>query len=175
MNNNAIKYAFFAVIGIVIGYFLSKQDQDVKVISTIETKTDTVFITVRDTVRITKTEIKHTYLRDTILINPIEPKIKAFTVSKPFLYGNVAVNGEVLGEVLKMDIYTDFNQMTITNTITKTNTLVKNSSGVYVGANFNSNLGIGISVDYLKNKTIFSYNNDLINKVHFIGVKKKIL
>lgn len=134
MNNNAVKYLFFAILGIVLGYFLSKKSENVKVISTIETKTDTVFITVRDTVTITKKDIKHTVLRDTILIKPIEPKIKAFTTSKPFLYGNVGVKGEVLGEVLKMDIYTDFSLPTVTNTITKTNTVIKKPAGLFITA-----------------------------------------
>jgi hypothetical protein len=134
MNNNAVKYLFFSILGIVLGFFLSKQDENVKVISTIETKTDTVFITVRDTVTITRKEIQHKKIRDTILIEQIEPIIKAFTASKPFLYGNVAVNGEVLGEVLKMDIYTDFDLPTVTNTITKTNTVIKKPAGLFITA-----------------------------------------
>ena len=89
---NAVKYAFFGVIGIVIGYFLADKSEDIQIIETIETKTDTVFITVIDTVRITRKEIEHKVLRDTLLIEPIEPKIKAFTASKPFLYGNVVVS-----------------------------------------------------------------------------------
>lgn len=134
MNNNAVKYLFFAILGIVLGYFLSKKSDNVEIINTIETKTDTVFITVRDTVRITKKEIQHKEIRDTILIEPIEPKIKAFTASKPFLYGNVTVNGEVIGEVLKIDIYNDFNLPTVTNTITKTNTVIKKPAGLFITA-----------------------------------------
>ena len=152
MNNNAIKYAFFAVIGIVIGYFLSKQGQDVKVISTIETKTDTVYITVRDTVRLTRKEIKHTVIRDTILIEPIEPIIKSFTASKPFLYGNVTVNGEVLGDVLKMDIYNDFQIPSVTNTITKTNTVIKKPSGLFLTAGVNQQLTPSIGAVYVRDR-----------------------
>lgn len=152
MNNNAIKYAFFGVIGILIGYFLADKSKDVEIIETIETKTDTVFITVRDTVRITKTEIKHTVLRDTILIKTIEPIIKAFTASKPFLYGNVAVNGEVLGEVLKMDIYTDFNLPQVTNTITKTNTVIKKPSGLFLTAGVNKQLTPSIGAVYVRDR-----------------------
>ena len=149
---NALKYAFFAVLGIVIGYFLSDKSGDVQIIETIETKTDTVFVTVRDTVTITKKEIQHKVLRDTILIEPIEPIIKAFTASKPFLYGNVAVNGEVLGEVLKMDIYTDFNLPTVTNTITKTNTVIKKPSGLFLTAGVNNQLTPSLGAVFVKDR-----------------------
>ena len=152
MNNNAIKYAFFGVVGIVIGFFLSNKDNNVEIISTIETKTDTVYVHVRDTVRITRTEIKHEHIRDTILIEPIEPKIKAFTASKPFFYGNVTVNGEVLGEVLKMDIYTDFNLPTVTNTITKTNTVIKKPSGLFLTAGVQNNLTPSIGAVFIRDR-----------------------
>ena len=152
MNNNAIKYAFFAILGIVIGYFLSDKSGDVEIIETIETKTDTVYVTVRDTVTITKTEIEHRVLRDTILIKPIEPIINAFTASKPFLHGNVSVNGEVLGEVLKMDIYTDFNLPQVTNSITKTNTVIKKPSGLFLTAGVNKQLTPSLGAVFVKDR-----------------------
>lgn len=154
MNNNAIKYAFFAILGIVIGYFLSDKSGDVEIIETIETKTDTVYVTVRDTVTITKKEIQHTVLRDTILIKPIEPIIKAFTASKPFLYGNVGVKGEVLGDVLKMDIYTDFDLPNITNTITKTNTVIKKPAGLFItaGLGVQNNLTPSLGAVYVRDR-----------------------
>ena len=169
MNNKAIKYAFFAVIGIVIGFFLSKQSEDVEIISTIETKIDTVYVHVRDTVRITRTEIKHEHIRDTILIEPIEPKIKAFTASKPFFYGNVTVNGEVLGEVLKMDIYTDFNLPTVTNTITKTNTVIKKPSGLFLTAGVQNNLTPSIGVVYVKDRYLLGLSTSSVQ----VGYKLK--
>ena len=154
MNNNAVKYAFFAILGIVIGYFLSDKSGDVEVIETIETKTDTVYVHIRDTVKITRTEIKHEHIRDTILIKPIEPIINAFTASKPFLHGNVSVNGEVLGEVLKMDIYTDFNLPQVTNTITKTNTVIKKPAGLFItaGLGVQNNLTPSLGAVFVKDR-----------------------
>lgn len=166
---NAVKYAFFAIIGIVIGYFLSDKSGNVEVIETIETKTDTVYVTVRDTVTITKTEIEHRVLRDTILIEPIEPIIKAFTASKPFLYGNVSVNGEVLGEVLKMDIYTDFNLPTVTNTITKTNTVIKKPSGLFLTAGVQNNLTPSIGAVFIRDRYLLGLSTSGIQ----IGYKLK--
>src|SRR5690606_33379083 len=99
-----------------------------------ETKTDTVYVTVRDTIRLTRKEIKHEVVRDTILIDPALPQIKAFTAYKSFTYGNTTVSGEVFGEVLKMDIATDFNLPTITNTITNTVTVTKKPQGLFLTA-----------------------------------------
>lgn len=165
MNNNSIKYAFFAIIGIVIGYFLSNKGEDVKVISTIETKTDTVYVHVRDTVQITRTEIKNEHIRDTILIEPIETKIKAFTAFKPFLYGNVTVNGEVLGEVLKMDIYTDFDLPTVTNTITKTNTVIKKPAGLFItaGVRVNNQLTPSIGAVYVRDRYLLGLSTSSVH------------
>lgn len=169
MNNNAIKYAFFAIIGIVIGYFLADNSEDVEIINTIETKTDTVFITVIDTVRITRKEIQHKEIRDTVLIEPIEPIIKAFTASKPFLYGNVSVKGEVLGEVLKMDIYTDFSLPTVTNTITKTNTVIKKPSGLFLTAGVNQQLIPSLGAVYIRDRYLLGLSTSGVQ----VGYKLK--
>ena len=165
------------IFGLIAGYLLyDYQQKDNFIVKTeVVTEFDTVFVQVVDTVHVTRTEIIHEQVRDTVLIEPFQPIISTFKTSKPFLYGNTYVSGEVLGEVLKMDIVNDFNIPTVTNTITKTNTIIKKPNGIYFGGNVGSNLGIGISVDFIKNKTLFSYNNDLINKIHYVGIKRKIL
>lgn len=132
----ASKYLFFALCGFTIGYFLIKKEQIETIVTKTEFKTDTLYVTIRDTIRLTKTEIKQEYLRDTVLID-FKPQIKAFTASNRFLYGNISVSGEVLGEVLKMDISHDMKLPTITNTITKTNTIIKKPSGIFLTAGVN--------------------------------------
>ena len=172
-----VRYIFYAVVvGVIIGIILSYQFRKEKFITktVTEIKTDTIYVELRDTIRLTKTEIHQEYIRDTVLIN-FKPQIKAFTTSKPFLYGNTRIKGEVLGEVLKMDIYNDLKIPTVTNTITNTRTIIKNPNGLYFGKIVGSNLGIGISVDFIRNKTVFSYNNDYRNKIHYVGIKRKIL
>lgn len=130
-----MKYAVLILLGLVVGYWLADyfQEDTVFVKTVTETKTDTVYVEVRDTIRLTRTEIKHEVLRDTVLID-FQPQIKRVTASKPFLHGNTYVYGEVLGEVLKMDITNTFNFPTITNTITTTNTVIKNPAGLFITA-----------------------------------------
>lgn len=138
-------------------------------------KTDTVFVTIRDTVRINRTQIKHEVLRDTVLID-FKPEIKLFTASIPFLYGNTYLTGEVLGEVLKMDVSNDFKIPTVTNTvtITETNTIIKKPRGLYLGAGVNSQLNPNVTAHYLDNQFIFSYQYYPTIKSHGIGVSKRL-
>jgi hypothetical protein len=131
MKSSYLKYllAFFA--GLTVCYLLFVTPLEPTVITVTETTSDTVYVQVIDTVHVTRTEIIHEQIRDTVLIEPIKPIISSFKASKPFLYGNTYVKGEVLGEVLKMDITNDFRLPTVTNTIETTNTIIKKPTGIY--------------------------------------------
>ena len=139
------------------------------------TKTDTLIVEVKDTVYVPKTKIKTEVLRDTILID-FKPKISQFNASFPFEYGSTNVSGEVLGEVLKMTAINDFKIPVVTNTITetKTETIVQKPKGIYLGASVNSLLQPGAKLSYLDNKYLFSYQYQPLEKVHQIGISKKL-
>ena len=139
------------------------------------TKTDTLIVEVKDTVYIPKTKIKQTVLRDTVLVD-YKPEIKSFSTTTPFEYGNTYVNGEVLGEVLKMSVTNDFKIPVVTNTITntETKTIIKKSKGIYLGAGINSFLKPSASVSYLDDKYLFQYQYQPIQRVHQIGLAKKL-
>jgi hypothetical protein len=139
------------------------------------TKTDTLFVEKVETVYIPKTSIKTEVIRDTILID-FKPQISRFETSFPFDYGSTKVSGEVLGEVLKMTATNDYNIPVVTNTVTetKTETIIKKSKGLYLGAGVNSMLNPSASVSYLDNKYLFTYQFQPLERVHQIGVAKKL-
>jgi hypothetical protein len=152
------------------------QQKDNFIVKTeVMTEIDTVFVRVVDTVHVTRTEIKHEQVRDTVLIEPFEPIISKFKTSKPFLYGNTYVSGEVFGEVLKMDIVNDFNIPTVTNTITKTNTIIKKPSGLFLTAGVNSNFSTQyqpyFGAIFIKDKYLLGLNTSGFQ----IGYKVQIL
>lgn len=173
MDNRISVAIVSAIAGAFILYWFFWPDIETKT-EIVETRTtDTVFVTVRDTVRIE--QVKHEYLRDTILID-FKPQIKAFKASAPFLYGNTYVSGEVLGEVIKMDISNDFKIPTVTNTITRTetNTIVKKPRALYIGAGVNSLISPFAKVDYIDNQFIFSYQYYPIDRMHTVGIGKRL-
>jgi hypothetical protein len=176
-DNQRIKIAIISfLIGAMSAFMVcSKPEGEVVYNFTTKTKIDTVFVSFTDTVYISKKEIKTQVLRDTILID-YEPTIKSFSTTTPFQYGNTYVNGEVLGEVLKMSVTNDFKIPTITNTITntQTKTITNKSKGLYLGANINSLLEPGASASYVDNKYIFQYQYQPMQKIHQIGVSKKL-
>jgi len=139
------------------------------------TKTDTLIVEIKDTVYLPKTKIKTQVLRDTVLID-FKPQISQFNASFPFEYGSTNVSGEVLGEVLKMTATSDFKIPVVTNTITntETKTIVQKPKGIYLGAGVNSLIQPSASVTYLDNKYIFSYQLQPLQKIHQIGVAKKL-
>jgi hypothetical protein len=86
------------------------------------------------------------------------------------------VSGEVLGEVLKMTATSDFKIPVVTNTITntETKTIVQKPKGIYLGAGVNSLIQPSASVSYLDNKYIFQYQFQPLQKIHTLGVSKKL-
>ena len=139
------------------------------------TETDTLIVEVKDTVYVPKTKIKQTVLRDTVLVDH-KPIIKAFSTTTPFEYGNTYVSGEVLGEVLKMSVTNDFKIPVVTNTVTntETRTIVQKPKGIYLGLGVNSLLQPSASASYLDNKYLFQYQYQPLQRIHQIGVSKKL-
>jgi hypothetical protein len=138
-------------------------------------ETDTVYKEIKDTVYVPKMRIKSQVIRDTILVDQ-KPTIKSFSATTPFEYGNTYVNGEVLGDVLKMSVTNDFKIPTTTNTITNTEikTIIQKPKGIYIGASISSLLDPGAKVTYLDNKYIFQYQYQPVTKVHSLGISKKL-
>ena len=176
-DNQKIKIATLAFLaGILVAYiFFPKTESETVYKFKTVTKTDTLIVEVKDTVYVPKTKIKTEFLRDTVLIN-FKPQIRQFNASFPFEYGSTNVTGEVLGEVLKMTATSDFKIPVVTNTITntETKTIVQKPKGIYLGAGVNSLLQPSASVTYLDNKYIFSYQFQPLQKIHQIGVAKKL-
>jgi hypothetical protein len=177
LDDERIRIAIIAFLfGVVLAFVVYPRPEIDTVYKTkIERLTDTLYITTTDTVYIPKTKIKTEILRDTILID-FKPKIKAFETTFPFEYGSTKVSGEVLGEVLKMTATNDYKLPVVTNTITetKTETIIKRSKGIYLGATINSILQPGASASYVDDKYIFQYQYQPLQKVHQIGVSKKL-
>ena len=164
------------LIGVVLAFvvFPRPETEQVYKYST-RVKTDTIYSRSVDTIYVPKTKIKTQVLRDTVLID-FKPKISLFESTFPFEYGSTKVSGEVLGEVLKMTATSDYNIPVVTNTITntETKTIVQKPKGIYLGASVNSLLQPGAKVAYLDNKYLFEYQYQPLQKVHQIGVSKKL-
>jgi len=172
-----IQIAILAFLGGIILTFLVYPRHEQETIYTFETvtETDTLFVDKLETVYIPKTSIKTEVLRDTILID-FKPQISLFETTFPFEYGSTKVSGEVLGEVLKMTATSDYQIPVVTNTITntETRTIIQKPKGIYLGAGVNSLLKPSASVAYLDNKYLFQYQYQPMQRIHQIGVSKKL-
>jgi hypothetical protein len=177
MQDQRIIIAVLAFIaGAVLAFILMPKPETEEVYKfTTVTKTDTLFVDKVSTVYIPKTSIKTEVLRDTILID-FKPQISLFETSFPFEHGSTKVSGEVLGEVLKMTATNDYKIPVVTNTITntETRTIIEKPKGIYLGAGFNSLLKPSASVAYLDNKYLFQYQYQPLQKIHTLGVSKKL-
>lgn len=177
LDDERIRIAIVSfLIGVVLTFIIyPKPEAETVYKFTTKTETDTSYIEVKDTVYIPKTKIKTQVVRDTVLIN-FKPKIKAFESTFPFEHGSTKVSGEVLGEITKMTAVTDYKLPTVTNTVTetKTETIIKKSKGLYLGASINSLLQPGASAYYVDNKYIFQYQYQPLQRIHQIGVSKKL-
>jgi hypothetical protein len=177
MKDQRIKIAVLSFIaGAVLAFiFMPKPETEEVYKFTTVTKTDTLFVDKVSTVYVPKTSIKTQVLRDTILID-FNPQISLFETSFPFEHGTTKVSGEVIGEVLKMTATNDYKIPVVTNTITntETRTIIQKPKGIYLGAGFNSLLKPSASVAYLDNKYLFQYQYQPLQKIHTLGVSKKL-
>jgi len=177
LDDERIRIAILAFMaGVILAFIVypKPEAEEVYRFSTV-TETDTVYKEIRDTVYVPKMWIKTQVLRDTILVD-YKPSIKSFSATTPFEYGNTYVNGEVLGDVLKMSVTNDFKIPTITNTVTntETKTIIQKPKGIYIGASINSLLDPGAKVSYLDNKYLFQYQYQPVTKIHSLGISKKL-
>lgn len=176
-DDERIRIAVVAfLIGVVLTFIVyPKPEAETIYKFTTKTETDTAYVEVLDTVYVPKNRIKTQVIRDTVLVDN-KPKISHFETTFPFDYGSTKVSGEVLGEVLKMTATSDYNIPVVTNTITvdKVSTVVVKPKGVYLGAGINSLLQPSASASYVDNKYIFQYQYQPLQKVHQIGVSKKL-
>jgi hypothetical protein len=172
-----IQIAILAFLGGVILTFVVYPRHEQETVYKFETvtKTDTLFVDKLETVYVPKTKIKTEVVRDTILVD-FKPQISLFETTFPFEYGSTKVSGEVLGEVLKMTATNDYKLPVVTNTITntETKTIIQKPKGIYLGGGVNSLLQPSASVAYLDNKYLFSYQFQPMQKVHQIGLAKKL-
>jgi hypothetical protein len=177
MKDQRIQIAVLAFIaGAVLAFILMPKPETEEVYKfTTVTKTDTLFVDKVSTVYVPKTSIKTEVLRDTILID-FKPQISLFETTFPFEHGSTKVSGEVLGEVLKMTATSDYQIPVVTNTITntETRTIIEKPKGIYLGAGVNSLLKPSASVAYLDNKYLFQYQYQPLQKIHTLGVSKKL-
>ncbi len=172
-----IQIAILAFLGGVILTFVVYPRHEQETVYKFETvtKTDTLYVDKLETVYVPKTKIKTEVVRDTILVD-FKPQISLFETIFPFEYGSTKVSGEVLGEVLKMTATNDYKIPVVTNTITntETRTIVQKPKGIYLGGGVNSLLQPNASVSYLDNKYLFEYQYQPLQKIHQIGVAKKL-
>ena len=168
--------AIFFLAGLILGFLLLPKPETEEVYKfTTKTETDTLFVDKVSTVYIPKTSIKTEVIRDTILVD-YKPQISLFETSFPFEHGSTKVSGEVLGEVLKMTATNDYKIPVVTNTITntETKTIIQKPKGIYLGAGVSSLLEPSAKISYLDNKYLFQYQYQPLQKVHQIGVSKKL-
>ena len=177
MDSERIRIAIISfLLGVILAFVVyPKPEQETFYKVETVTKTDTLIVELKDTIYIPKIKIKTEFLRDTILID-FKPKISRFETTFPFDYGSTSVSGEVLGEVLKMTATNDYNIPVVTNTIieTKTETIIKKPKGIYLGGGINSLMQPSGKIAYLDNRYLFTYQFQPIQRVHQIGVAKKL-
>jgi hypothetical protein len=176
MKDEVLKGLVFFALGCIVAVLLypsNEYESTYEVVT--EVRTDTVYNESIDTIYVPKTKIKTEFLRDTILVD-YTPTINAFETTFPFEYGSTQVSGEVLGEVLKMTAKTEYSVPVVTNTITntETKTIVQKPKGLYIGAGINSLLQPSGKMAYLDNKYLFEYQYQPLQKMHQIGVSKRI-
>lgn len=150
------------IVALFLWFFLRGEDvPEPKIIERVTV--DTCYIESTEIIFLDKPDIEILYERDTVLIDSYEPKIKGYKALFPFLYGDVSITGEVLGEVLKMDAKADFKIPQITNTIER-EYHYPSKKGFEIWGVGTSSLRVGLDVEKGKNKFGYRYNPNAVNR-----------
>ena len=171
--------SFVFILGFILGFllwlWLFKPDTILETRIETEIKVDTCYIELRDTVYLTRERIKQEIVRDTVLVN-YQPKIRAYRALFPLTYGDVSIQGEVLGEVMTMNANADFKIPKITKAITtkEVKTIIENKKALYLGGRINQRFAPDLTVIYVSDQFLFEYHYDIITNSHGMGISKKV-
>jgi hypothetical protein len=173
-----VKWISFA-IGLILGlliyrtFFYPDFTERVEVVERVTV--DTVYLEVRDTIRIERTRVRIEYVTDT-MIRDLRFPINRFSGLESTLYGDIKYTGLVSGHFLKLDLTTNFRIPQINQTIERERTIIRTirSRGLYVGGAVSDQVKWSAGASYLDNLWIFDYRYDVGIGSHSLGVKRKV-
>lgn len=173
------RYIIILIAGVLIGGILTKWlfwPEITETVRTIETiRTDTVFKTYRDTIRIERERVKEVYVKDTV-IQTVRLPINRFSGLEPTIFGDVSYTGLVAGHFLKMELNTNFKIPELMHRIER-ETIKKRviePRGLYVGGSVSNRLGLSAGASYLDNNWLFDYQYQFGIQSHLFGLKRRI-
>jgi len=173
------RYLIIFIVGVLIGSGLTRWifwPEITETVRTVETiKTDTLYQTYRDTIRIERERIQEVYVRDTV-IKTVRLPINRFSGLEPTLFGDISYTGLVAGHFLKMELNTNFKVPELTHRIERetTSTKVIKKRGLYFGGSVSDAVQWSVGASYLDNLWLFDYRYDIGIKSHSVGLKRKI-
>jgi hypothetical protein len=173
-----VKYITFA-IGLILGliifraFFYPDFTERVEVVERVTV--DTVYVQVRDTIRIDRTRVRIEYVTDTMIQKQNFP-INRFSGLESTLYGDIKYTGLVAGHFLKLDLTTNFRIPQINQTIERERTIIRTirPRGLYVGGAVSDQVEWSAGASYLDNLWLFDYRYDVGIGSHSLAVKRKV-
>ena len=170
-----ISFAIGLILGLLIyrTFFYPDFTERVEVVERVTV--DTVYLEVRDTIRIERTRVRIEYVTDTI-IQDLRFPINRFSGLESTLYGDIKYTGLVAGHFLNLDLTTNFRIPQINQTIERERTIIRTirSRGLYVGGAVSDQVQWSVGASYLDNLWMFDYRYDVGIGSHSLGVKRKV-
>jgi hypothetical protein len=108
---------------------------------------------------------------------PFEAPLRRFTGLQVHLYGLTRYNALVAGNLLDLDINSEFDLPKVTNTIytTTTNTRTIEPKGrLFVGVSASQKLDWAGSASYVAKDWSFDYSYQLEEGIHWAGIKRRV-
>lgn len=185
-----LKNLLFVAIGFAICYIFMNPKTVEKI--TVETKTtvDTVLVPVVE--KIPFSDLAFSILEDSVehyktlyaaeLENikivkegePVSAPLRRYSGFAPTLYGNVGYYAVVAGKVLDFSVVQDLRIPHITNKIETVKTVTRDLRGVYAGAAISDHIGYKVGASYVDRDWLFSYDYQPREKIHWVGVRRRI-
>ncbi len=138
-------------------------------------RTDTVYRTYRDTVRIEREQVREVFVKDTV-IKTVRLPINRFSGLEPTLFGDVSYTGLVAGHFLSMELNTNFKVPELTHRIERevNRTRVLKTRGLFVTGSVNSRFNYSAGLLYQNGHSIFGYEYNFPDRSHRIKAGVRI-
>lgn len=175
MKLTIVKYILAAGIGFALAFLFFQPEVIRKVVINTKTKIDTVYHSEIDTVFIPYETLVETI--DTVYYSkPFKADISRYSGKEVLDYGSIDWMAETTGKLTNLRIVPNLQLPTIVKEIetVKTVTTVKDLRGLYAGAGINQNIGYKVGASYVDKDWQFNYDYQPKDKIHWVGVKKRL-
>lgn len=175
MNISIVKYVLTFAVGFAVAFLFFEPKVVKEVVVKTKTEIDTVFQSHKEPIYIPY-EVLVEKIDTVYYSKPFEATVSRYKGSEALQYGSIEWSAETTGKLLNFKVTPNLQLPTVIKEIetVKTVTTVRDLRGLYAGAGINQEFGYKVGASYVDKDWQFNYDYQPKDKIHWVGVKKRL-